>query len=560
MRGNKPHFIRLCIVFLCFLGWTLSCSAQKVGKNDYFYVLSSQQGLSDNCILQMMQLADGRLAVRTLKGINLYDGRRFIFIPLPDEKAECILKYKGQTHLYADSQDRLWVKDYQKIFCVQLAEGRLLEHSLKSLLNLDASLNLDSSLERNGEGERDGEDERMRSIRNGLKENAIEDLFVDSRRIVWAVVGNSLVNAQDGRRLFLKKEWGCLQDLDTDGKYVYAFMDSGIVAVFLKDKLVYTASAYSPAEAQCYRNTSLTIQTPSGQFYQIRTGRDERSKTNASIFLHFNPETRKFSRIFACDYLLHTLNMSSDNQALISSQHGYLMFDFKVGTTPREVKELALPDGKSLTTGINTVYRDREGAIWLGTYHDGLIYVSSMLGLFFTIDQPWWQSGWAIVGLVAFLVALVGIITLYLRKRKKTDVINTDSVKEDAPSLPEDGLLPETAEAVNRESELILQEPELILQVRALVEQHLEDGEYGVEQLAQDLCMERTGLYKKLTALTDTTPVAFIRSIRLQHAAALLREGKYSVNEIAERTGFSSPSYFTKCFKKEFGVLPSEYR
>ena len=63
------------------------------------------------------------------------------------------------------------------------------------------------------------------------------------------------------------------------------------------------------------------------------------------------------------------------------------MFDFKLGTTPREVKELALPDGKSLTTGINTVYRDKEGAIWLGTYHDGLIYVSPMLGLFFTIDQ-----------------------------------------------------------------------------------------------------------------------------------------------------------------------------
>jgi AraC-like DNA-binding protein len=245
--------------------------------------------------------------------------------------------------------------------------------------------------------------------------------------------------------------------------------------------------------------------------------------------------------------------MSSDNQALISSQHGYLMFDFKLGTTPREVKDLSLPDGKSLTTGINTVYRDKEGAIWLGTYHDGLIYVSPMLGLFFTIDQPWWKSGWAIAGFVVFLVILVGIIILYLRRGKKTNVINTDSTKDDIPSLPEDSLLPETAEAIN-------QEPELILQVRALIEQHLGDGEYGVEQLAQDLCMERTGLYKKLTALTHTTPVAFIRSIRLHRAAALLQEGKQSVNEIAERTGFSSPSYFTKCFKKEFGVLPSEYR
>ena len=546
MRSYKPYIIKLFIVSFSFWGWILTSYAQKVETNDYFYVLNTQQGLSDNCILQMMQLADGRLAVRTPKDINLYDGRRFSWIPLPAEKAESITKYKGQTHLYADSQDRLWVKEYQKIFCILLAEGRLLEHPLDALPE-------------------NGKEDKMKMLRNSPTQNAIQDLFVDSRKDVWVVMGDSLLNTQDGNLIHLKKEWGCLQDLDTDGKQVYAFMDSGIVAVFQKDKLAYTTSAYSAAEAQHYRNTSLTVQAPSGQFYQIRTGRDEKNKTDASIFLHFNPETRKYSRIFACDYILHTLNMSSDNQALISCQHGYLMFDFKLGTTPREVKELSLPDGKSLTTGINTVYRDKEGAIWLGTYHDGLIYVSPMLGLFFTIDQPWWKSGWAIAGFVVFLVILVGIITLYLRREKKVNVtniknvtnvvnvINADSAKDDHPSLPEDSLLPETAEAVYRE-------PELILQVRALIEQHLGDGEYGVEQLAQNLCMERTGLYKKLTVLTNTTPVAFIRSIRLHHAAVLLQEGKQSVNEIAERTGFSSPSYFTKCFKKEFGVLPSEYR
>ena len=534
MRSYKPYIIKLCIVFLCFWGWILTSSAQKVETNDYFYVLNTQQGLSDNRVLQMMQLADGRLAVRTPKGINLYDGRRFSLIPLPAEKAENITKYKGQTHIYADSQDRLWVKEYQKIFCILLAEGRLQEHPLDSLLRKE-------------------NEDKMKMMRNSPTRNAIQDLFVDSRKNVWVVMGDSLLNTQDGNLIHLKKEWGCLQDLDTDGKQVYAFMDTGIVAVFQKDKLAYTTSAYSTAEAQYYRNTSLTVLTPSGQFYQIRTGRDEKNKTDASIFLHFNPETRKYSRIFACDYILHTLNMSSDNQALISCQHGYLMFDFKLGTTPREVKELSLPDGRSLTTGINTVYRDKEGAIWLGTYHDGLIYVSPMLGLFFTIDQPWWKSGWAIAGFVAFLVILVGIIAIYLRRRKSTIVINTDPQKDDIPLLPEDSRQHETAETVNLE-------PDLILQVRALVELHLDDGEYGVEQLAQDLCMERTGLYKKLTALTDTTPVAFIRSIRLQRAAALLQEGKLTVNEIAERTGFSSPSYFTKCFKKEFGVLPSEYR
>ena len=316
MRSYKPYIIKLCIVFLCFWSWLLTSSAQKVETNDYFYVLNTRQGLSDNRVLQMMQLTDGRLAVRTPKGINLYDGRRFSLIPLPAEKAENITKYKGQTHLYADSQDRLWVKEYQKIFCILLAEGRILEHPLDDL---------------SGNGKKN----KMKMMRNCPTGNAIQDLFVDSRKNVWVVMGDSLLNTQDGNLIHLKKEWGGLQDLDTDGKQVYAFMDSGIVAVFLNDKLVYTVSAYS------------------------------------------------------------------------------------------------------------------------------------------------------------------------------------------------------TAEAIN-------QEPELILQVRALIEQHLEDGEYGVEQLAQDLCMERTGLYKKLTALTNTTPVAFIRSIRLHRAAALLQEGKQSVNEITFATEIQS--------------------
>ena len=113
MRSYKPYIIKLCIVFLCFGGWILTSSAQKVETNDYFYVLNTQQGLSDNRVLQMMQLADGRLAVRTPKDINLYDGRRFSLISLPAEKAECITKYKGQT---LDAGKRLLKKEKSGYF------------------------------------------------------------------------------------------------------------------------------------------------------------------------------------------------------------------------------------------------------------------------------------------------------------------------------------------------------------------------------------------------------------------------------------------------------------
>ena len=82
---------------------------------------------------------------------------------------------------------------------------------------------------------------------------------------------------------------------------------------------------------------------------------------------------------------------------------------------------------------------------------------------------------------------------------------------------------------------------------------------YSVEQLSRDLCMERTGLYRKLVNLLDQSPSLFIRNIRLQRAAQLLTENELSIAEIAERTGFSSSSYLSKCFQEMYGCRPSEY-
>lgn len=82
----------------------------------------------------------------------------------------------------------------------------------------------------------------------------------------------------------------------------------------------------------------------------------------------------------------------------------------------------------------------------------------------------------------------------------------------------------------------------------------------SVEELSSHLGMSRVHLYKKLKAVTGRTPIEFIRIIRLKRSAQLLRESQLNVSEVAYQVGFNSPKYFTRYFKEEFGILPSEYK
>lgn len=102
-------------------------------------------------------------------------------------------------------------------------------------------------------------------------------------------------------------------------------------------------------------------------------------------------------------------------------------------------------------------------------------------------------------------------------------------------------------------------EAEFLEKTIAVIDQHLADETFGVEVLQQEIGMSRMQLHRKLKALTDQSASDFIRFIRLQRAADLLRQPGTPVAEAAYASGFSHLSYFSKCFKEQFGVLPSEF-
>ncbi len=96
-------------------------------------------------------------------------------------------------------------------------------------------------------------------------------------------------------------------------------------------------------------------------------------------------------------------------------------------------------------------------------------------------------------------------------------------------------------------------------QITAVIEERLDDHQLSVEELSRELAMSRSTLHKKLKAISGHSPNEFIRVIRLKEAAKLLLSGGCNVSEAGYRTGFSSPSYFTKCFTLQFGATPSEF-
>ncbi len=92
-----------------------------------------------------------------------------------------------------------------------------------------------------------------------------------------------------------------------------------------------------------------------------------------------------------------------------------------------------------------------------------------------------------------------------------------------------------------------------------LIEKNISNPDFSVDLLAEQLCISRSGLFAKMKSLAGMTPNELIQLIRLKKAAELLAGGELRINEICYKVGFNNPSYFSKCFQKQFGMLPKDF-
>lgn len=112
------------------------------------------------------------------------------------------------------------------------------------------------------------------------------------------------------------------------------------------------------------------------------------------------------------------------------------------------------------------------------------------------------------------------------------------------------------AETPKKRAQTVLSEEALIENLRELIEKNLSDPDLSIAKLASELCMSRSGLFAKVKAATGDTPNNMISEARLSKARELLEEGKRPINEIGYMVGYSTPSYFSRCFLKRYGETP----
>ena len=181
----------------------------------------------------------------------------------------------------------------------------------------------------------------------------------------------------------------------------------------------------------------------------------------------------------------------------------------------------------------------------------------------FVIRPPWWCTWWAkILYALAVLMGLMGIINLYLKKKRARLIAENDARVNRLFELREEARhqFVESANIAPDKITVNAEEEKLMSQMLKAIEAHIDDEQYNADLLARDVAMSRASLYKKLQTMLGITPTDFIRNVRLKRAAQLLADTQLSINEIADRVGFATARNFSSSFKKMFGITPSEYR
>ncbi|GHV23609.1 hypothetical protein FACS189428_7340 [Clostridia bacterium] len=111
----------------------------------------------------------------------------------------------------------------------------------------------------------------------------------------------------------------------------------------------------------------------------------------------------------------------------------------------------------------------------------------------------------------------------------------------------------------SKQADLVSPDEKFLSEITKIIEERIDDPDLNVNSLSTLSAIGSKQIYRKLKQLTGMSPVEYIRSIRMKKAAMLLSQNKFTVSEVMYMVGFSSSSYFSKCFQAEFGTMPKNW-
>lgn len=272
----------------------------------------------------------------TSGSLNVYDGFRFKYIHRKTSDIHPLKKYDGHYRMYQSEDSLLWIKDAQKLMCVDLHQEEYLSDLGKYFKQ------------------------------RGINEE-VEDFFVDSEQRWWCLTAEGLLQYDTSELLEISDNIGRLQDLASDKDHLYLFYNTGAVVCYdLKTKAKsYVESAYPVDEQAHFSNTSLVVKGNDG-FFQLRNG-------SKGGFFFFDPQKRSWEKWLETEYTLNTLVVAGDGRAYISCTNGFWVIDRKKGDK-QYFPNLKTVNGSTIHTEVSTLFFDKQGGLWLGTFNRGLLY------------------------------------------------------------------------------------------------------------------------------------------------------------------------------------------
>ena len=240
-------------------------------------------------------------------------------------------------------------------------------------------------------------------------------------------------------------------------------------------------------------------------------------------------------------------------------QYAYRMKEDKKGTW-NYIGHIPRISFSNMSPGWHTIIvkSTNAGGMWCDNETEFTLYIQPML----------WERLWFRIVVLLLVVGLLTWATISYtryRKRHKEREKRLESIMRQYQELlnqqpTADSQQPAVKEYKLSEPEIVNPDEQMMTRLMAFIEERISDEELRIEDMADAVGMGRTVFYEKIRQLVGVSPSDFLRQVRMQRAQQLLAKSSMTISEIAYNIGFTDPKYFTKCFKKQTGVTPTEYR